>query len=137
MPTLLAGLAPPPRPRMCGARALGGVWAGSAGVGGGRVEVAAEGALAELADRVAALAAEPEVLDSIPGLAATLRPYQRRGVAWLADMCAAGFGGCLADDMGLGQTIQVIALHPHRRAAAQGPTLVGGPAAPVRTEDRE
>jgi SNF2 family DNA or RNA helicase len=56
-----------------------------------------------------------------PGLVATLRGYQRRGLAWLGDMCELGFGGCLADDMGLGKTIQVIALHLARSA---GPTLV-------------
>jgi hypothetical protein len=51
-----------------------------------------------------------------PGLVATLRGYQRRGLAWLRDMCELGFGGCLADDMGLGKTIQVIALHLARGA---------------------
>ncbi len=42
---------------------------------------------------------------------AKLRPYQGRGLAWLAAMAELGLGGCLADDMGLGKTIQVIALH--------------------------
>lgn len=32
-----------------------------------------------------------------PGLTAELRPYQRRGLAWLAAMCKLGLGGCLAD----------------------------------------
>jgi hypothetical protein len=41
-------------------------------------------------------------------LAATLRPYQRRGVAWLAFLRAARLGGILADDMGLGKTLQAL-----------------------------
>ncbi|MFM2042396.1 MAG: hypothetical protein RLY86_972 [Pseudomonadota bacterium] len=44
------------------------------------------------------------------GLATDLRPYQRRGLAWLQALDAAGTGGILADDMGLGKTLQVIAL---------------------------
>jgi hypothetical protein len=39
-------------------------------------------------------------------LRAELRPYQRRGVAWLGFLRAAGLGGLLADDMGLGKTLQ-------------------------------
>jgi SNF2 family DNA or RNA helicase len=37
-----------------------------------------------------------------------LRPYQLRGLSWLAFMRQWGLGACLADDMGLGKTIQVI-----------------------------
>lgn len=43
-------------------------------------------------------------------LKATLRPYQRVGVAWLWLLNRLGLGGCLADDMGLGKTIQVLSL---------------------------
>jgi len=32
-----------------------------------------------------------------------LRPYQAKGVSWLAYLCGFGFGACLADDMGLGK----------------------------------
>ncbi len=39
-------------------------------------------------------------------LTATLRPYQRQGVAWLQFLARAGLGGLLADDMGLGKTLQ-------------------------------
>jgi superfamily II DNA or RNA helicase len=42
------------------------------------------------------------------GLTATLRPYQRRGVAWLAFLRATRMGGILADDMGLGKTLQAL-----------------------------
>jgi SNF2-related domain/Helicase conserved C-terminal domain len=41
-------------------------------------------------------------------LAATLRPYQLRGVAWLAFLRGARLGGILADDMGLGKTLQAL-----------------------------
>ena len=76
----------------------------------------AEGPLADLAARVAGLG--PPRCRSIRRRAqATLRPYQQRGLAWLAAMCA-GLGGCLADDMGLGKTIQIIALH--LRAGTEG-----------------
>ena len=35
----------------------------------------------------------------------TLRPYQLKGVSWLAFLNRFGLGGCLADDMGLGKCI--------------------------------
>jgi non-specific serine/threonine protein kinase len=44
------------------------------------------------------------------GLKATLRPYQRDGLAWLHFLAELGLGACLADDMGLGKTLQVLAL---------------------------
>ncbi|TMG96685.1 MAG: DEAD/DEAH box helicase, partial [Betaproteobacteria bacterium] len=44
------------------------------------------------------------------GLRATLRPYQRRGYAWLWRNARLGLGSVIADDMGLGKTLQVIAL---------------------------
>jgi SNF2 family DNA or RNA helicase len=113
------------------------VLAGSAEVGGETVTVVAEGVLADLAARIAGLAAAPVQVEPPPGLTATLRPYQRRGMAWLAGMCEAGLGGCLADDMGLGKTIQVIALHLHRREAKVGPTLVVCPASLLGTWEHE
>jgi SNF2 family DNA or RNA helicase/intein/homing endonuclease len=36
----------------------------------------------------------------------TLRPYQERGVAWLAFLERWGLGACLADDMGLGKCVK-------------------------------
>ena len=41
---------------------------------------------------------------------ATLRPYQKRGYAWMYRNMRIGFGSILADDMGLGKTLQVITL---------------------------
>lgn len=45
-----------------------------------------------------------------PGFVGQLRPYQKRGLAWLWYLHQIGLGACLADDMGLGKTIQTIAL---------------------------
>lgn len=42
------------------------------------------------------------------GLRAVLRPYQQQGVAWINFLDDLGFGGCLADDMGLGKSLQII-----------------------------
>ena len=136
-PVLLAKLRRPPRIRMRAMEALGAVLAGSAEIDGETVTVVADGPLADFADQVARTAAVPPELAPPPGLEAALRPYQQRGVAWLAAMCDAGLGGCLADDMGLGKTIQVIALHLHRRAAKAGPTLVVCPASLLGTWERE
>jgi non-specific serine/threonine protein kinase len=52
-----------------------------------------------------------------PGLHATLRPYQERGLGWLAFMHRLGLGAVLADSMGLGKTIQVLALLEAERTA--------------------
>jgi hypothetical protein len=136
-PALLDRLRRPPRTRMRASEALGAVLAGSAEIDGETVTVVAEGALADLAARVAGIASAPVPLEPPPGLRATLRPYQQRGLAWLAGMCDTGLGGCLADDMGLGKTIQVIALHLHRRDTKAGPTLVVCPASLLGTWERE
>jgi len=136
-PVLLERLRRPPRTRMRASEALGAVLAGSAEIDGETVTVVAEGLLADLAAKIAALASTPVQVEPPPGLAATLRPYQRRGLAWLAGMCEAGLGGCLADDMGLGKTIQVIALHLHRIQAKAGPTLVVCPASLLGTWEHE
>ena len=136
-PALLGRLRRPPQTRMRMSEALGAVLAGSAEIDGETVTVIAEGPLADLATRVAGIASAPSPLEPPPGLLATLRPYQQRGLAWLAGMCDAGLGGCLADDMGLGKTIQVIALHLHRRDAKAGPTLVVCPASLLGTWERE
>ena len=136
-PALLDRLRRPPRTRMRVSEALGAVLAGTADIDGEMVTVVADGPLADLAARVAGLAAAPAAVGTPPGLTATLRPYQERGLSWLAGMCEAGLGGCLADDMGLGKTIQVIALHLHRREAKAGPTLVVCPASLLGTWERE
>ncbi|MFQ5491769.1 MAG: SNF2 helicase-associated domain-containing protein, partial [Phycisphaerae bacterium] len=49
-------------------------------------------------------------LEQPAGFHGTMRPYQIKGLSWLAFLDRYGLGGCLADDMGLGKTIQLIAL---------------------------
>ncbi|MFF8593602.1 SNF2-related protein [Streptomyces sp. NPDC015220] len=105
---------------------------GTAEVDGETVEAVPAGALAALRDRITAgiRPAEPP-----PGLDATLRDYQLRGLAWLDLMTSLGLGGCLADDMGLGKTVTVIALHLKR--AHHAPTLVVCPASLLGNWQRE
>lgn len=45
-----------------------------------------------------------------PQIRASLRPYQKRGFAWMLGNSKLGFGSIIADDMGLGKTLQVITL---------------------------
>ncbi|MEX2329106.1 MAG: SNF2-related protein [Nitriliruptoraceae bacterium] len=65
----------------------------------------------------------------------TLRPYQRRGVAWLQGLAELGMGAVLADDMGLGKTVQAIALLGTR--PADRPHLVVCPTSVVGNWTRE
>lgn len=51
----------------------------------------------------------PTLIDLHDDFARTLRKYQHEGVSWLVHLRRVGFGGCLADDMGLGKSIQTIA----------------------------
>jgi hypothetical protein len=63
------------------------------------------------------------------GFKGALRTYQAEAVAWIGFLDAAGLGGCLALDMGLGKTPTVLA---HlARSAGDGKTLVVAPAAVV------
>ncbi len=105
---------------------------GTAEVDGEQVPAVPVGALAGLRERVTGdlgTVAQP------PGLHATLRDYQLRGLAWLDRMTSLGLGGCLADDMGLGKTVTLIALHLHR--AHPAPTLVVCPASLLGNWQRE
>ncbi len=80
------------------------------------------------------LGGDESVTASLPTITAplafhgTLRPYQERGLSWLAFMEQFGFGCCLADDMGLGKTVQLLALLIHERERA---AEVGGVVAPT------
>ncbi|MFQ5429757.1 MAG: DEAD/DEAH box helicase [Phycisphaerae bacterium] len=93
-------------------------------------------------------AADEEKLESLEqpeGFTGTMRPYQLRGLAWLAFLDRLGIGACLADDMGLGKTIQLLALllHERREAAAgrrsrpPGPTLLFVPMSVIGNWQRE
>ena len=70
---------------------------------------------------------------------ARLRPYQERGLSWLAFLSSLGLGACLADDMGLGKTVQLLALEAAQRAEspAGGPTLLLCPMSLVGNWERE
>jgi hypothetical protein len=85
-------------------------------------------------------------LEPIPPPAAftgTLRPYQQRGLAWLAFLDGIGLGGVLADDMGLGKTVQILALiavdaeHRNAQGKPHAPTLLVCPMSLVGNWQRE
>ncbi|HEY2224673.1 DEAD/DEAH box helicase [Actinomycetospora sp.] len=109
-------------------------------------EITAGGALGDLL--TGAAESHLALLDDPPALEATLRPYQRRGVSWLAFLAGLRVGGVLADDMGLGKTLQVLALEAHERCRDDGgsapdddrpsrPTLLVAPTSVVGTWQRE
>ncbi|WP_028648213.1 DEAD/DEAH box helicase [Nocardiopsis sp. CNT312] len=84
--------------------------------------------LAGRAEQVFAPMAEP------PGFNTELRPYQRRGAAWLRYLDRLGLGAVLADDMGLGKTVQLLALMADERTGDQArpaPTLLVCPTSVV------
>ena len=74
-------------------------------------------------------------LAPIASLSAILRPYQRRGHAWLTARMSGGIGGILADDMGLGKTVQILsavaAVRAHKGGDANAPVLVVAPTSVV------
>ncbi|MBB6548349.1 DEAD/DEAH box helicase [Nonomuraea rubra] len=80
------------------------------------LEIDADGVLGDLLSGQAERRLTP--LATPPGLDATLRPYQERGLAWLSFLSELGLGGVLADDMGLGKTITTLALLVHERVTA-------------------
>ena len=88
-----------------------GLGAKPGGAGLPVVGIAAEGALADFMNQEGA--SPQRRYQEVPaplGLVATLRPYQQRGLSWLAFHDSLGLGACLADDMGLGKTIQLLSL---------------------------
>ena len=71
-------------------------------------------------------------------LKADLRPYQQKGVNWLAFLHSLRLGICLADDMGLGKTVQVIGLLTIIKAQASGlPSLLVMPASLLSNWENE
>ncbi len=73
----------------------------------------------------------------IPGLVASLYPYQIGGVAFLKVVAEQGVGCVLADEMGLGKTLQVIALLQIEKNASRHTSLVVAPATLLENWRRE
>jgi SNF2 family DNA or RNA helicase len=102
------------------------------------VSFEASGALQEL---VTALS-NNKAIDPLPtpkDFKGELRPYQERGVAWLAFLERWGLGACLADDMGLGKSIEFIAflLHLKEQQTLEKPTLLVCPTSVLGNWERE
>jgi SNF2 family DNA or RNA helicase len=78
-------------------------------------------------------------ITEIAGLNGKLRPYQERGVSWLAFLEQWSLGSCLADDMGLGKTLQVIAFMLHLKAEGKlfKPSLIVCPTSVVGNWEKE
>jgi SNF2 family DNA or RNA helicase len=68
-----------------------------------------------------------------------LRPYQERGVAWFAFLERWGLGACLADDMGLGKSVQFITflLYLKEQKLLDKPTLLVCPTSVLGNWERE
>jgi superfamily II DNA or RNA helicase len=99
----------------------------------GWVETVADGDLGALLERLRDAGAPGEA--EIVGIQGDLRPYQRRGVAWLQRLSELGMGGVLADEMGLGKTVMAIALLTSRQQ--DRPHLVVCPTSVVGNWERE
>jgi superfamily II DNA or RNA helicase len=70
-----------------------------------------------------------ETVPSPEGLQATLRPYQQEGLNWLQFLRQYAFNGILADDKGLGKTLQAIAhiLTEKNQGRLTSPALIVAP----------
>jgi non-specific serine/threonine protein kinase len=101
------------------------------------VAVAASGPLGDLLSGQAERRLQPRPAPA--GFKGELRPYQERGLAWLAFLQSLGLGGILADSMGLGKTIQLLALllEDLERPQHPGPTLLVCPMSLVGNWQRE
>lgn len=77
--------------------------------------------------------------DQPSGFEGELRPYQKRGHAWMYFLLDQGFGACLADDMGLGKTVQAISVVLDRRQDPdkRGPILLVCPVSVLGNWRRE
>ncbi|CAL5223570.1 g6105 [Coccomyxa viridis] len=64
----------------------------------------------------------------VPLIKGDLRPYQLKGIKWMVSLWNNGLNGILADQMGLGKTVQTIGLFAHLRSqGVAGPFMVIGP----------
>ncbi|MBA3922364.1 MAG: DEAD/DEAH box helicase, partial [Nostocaceae cyanobacterium] len=78
-------------------------------------------------------------ITDLPNLQGNLREYQKRGVSWLQYLEQLGLNGCLADDMGLGKSVQVIARLVQEKDATDAitPTLLIAPTSVVGNWQKE
>jgi len=76
-------------------------------------------------------------VSDVPGLNATLYPYQAGGVAWMHGMLDHTGGVILADEMGLGKTIQIIALFLLSPPDHTAPALIVSPTTLIENWVRE
>ncbi len=74
---------------------------------------------------------------NLPGLTASLYPYQEQGYKWLRFMTDEGCGCILADEMGLGKTLQVITLIVSRLNEVKTPALIIAPVSLLENWRRE
>jgi len=102
---------------------------------GETAEVVLEGGLADLAERIREARERPLIPATPPGFVGELRPYQRRGVAWLQAMGELGLGAVLADDMGLGKGVSLVAYL--LQMGSDGASLVVCPTSVVGNWQRE
>ncbi|MBD2092113.1 DEAD/DEAH box helicase [Microcoleus sp. FACHB-1515] len=103
------------------------------------VHFEASGSLEEL---IQALTTGNQSIETIPvpkNLRGQLRPYQLRGASWLAFLERWGLGACLADDMGLGKSVQFITLmlHLQEQGALEQPILLVCPTSVLGNWERE
>jgi superfamily II DNA or RNA helicase len=124
--------------RMAAREALVAVLAGEAQQGDRTVAVTASGVWGGLLEKLRSGSASQ--LGAPKSLVATLRPYQERGLHWLASMSSLGLGACLADDMGLGKTMQLLAFLLYRLEHAprdERPALLIAPTSVLGNWERE
>ena len=73
-------------------------------------------------------AALSETKKLLPSMEVEMRDYQLKGVRWLIALYQNGLNGILADQMGLGKTVQTIGFLSHlRNKGVLGPYLILGP----------
>jgi len=132
-------IAEPPGSGAAGAAKVAAGLAGAAELeGGGEVSVVVEPAVQRLLEALEEGPGEAPRGDggdggdgggAPEGFVGELRPYQLRGIQWLAALGRHGLGGILADEMGLGKTIQAIGLLLLRHGGDGGrPSVVVCPA---------
>lgn len=88
-----------------------------------------------MAGNAAAESMDPTL--EVPGLCATLFPYQGRGVKWMLETIRRSGGLILADEMGLGKTIQIIALLLLAPPDRDSPAVIICPTSLIANWERE